>query len=378
MFDQTATVFEIVIFTTIIVSIFSTKYFAFLDKAEQGRELAIDGLRAFLALAVIYHHMIYSYNLFHGKGWTIDYPVNEKLGKVAVSFFFMISAYILTQKSIKTTSDFIKFYINRFFRIAPMFWFSTSICLGTAIVFGSHIDYHSLLGKLYIWYDAGLFFIAHKPDINNFNNTYLVNAGVMWTLPWEWLLYFSLPGLILIRHKVNAFVISQFLNFMFIYCISFWSYTCAVFFLCFSLGMTARDITPFIKLPKMANNIIILLCLCLIFLRKSGSFEISTVVTEFILLVCICQRGDFFGILRSKGAVRLGEVSYSIYLMHGIVLFYMNKTMLHWHCSKTEYGLVLLLCIILACLISCVTFIFIERKGMMLGRHIYKKCVIDL
>ncbi|WP_040364355.1 acyltransferase family protein [Commensalibacter intestini] len=378
LFGQIPMVFEIAIFTTIIVSIFSTKYFSFLDKAEQGRELTIDGLRAFLALAVIYHHMVFSYNLFYGKGWIIDYPVNARLGKVALSFFFMISAYILTQKNIQTTCGFIKFYINRFFRIAPMFWLSTSICLGTAIIFGSHIDYYSLLDKLCVWYDAGLFLTDRKPDINNFDKTYFINAGVMWSLSWEWLLYFSLPILIVLRHKINSFIISQFLNFIAVYCISYLSYTWAVFILCFSLGMTARDIKPFIKIPKTANNIIILLCLCIIFLRKTGPFDISTIVIEFILFVCICQGGDFFGILRSKGAVRLGEVSYSIYLLHGIVLFYMNKILVHWNLSKIEYGLTALLCIILVCLSSCFTFVLIESKGIMLGRHIYKKCVIEL
>ncbi|MFT8598524.1 acyltransferase family protein, partial [Acetobacter orientalis] len=187
-------IIEIFMVATIILLVFiiNSNVFSFLDKQEKNRSENLDGLRFLISISVVFHHMIFSYYYFNNHTWSVgEYHFNGKLGRFGVAMFFMLSAYLMTRKNIVESSDIIKFYINRFFRIVPMFYFSSFLCLLTAIIFGGNIDYHSLLDKLFFWFDGGL--TDYKPDINNFANASLVNAGVMWTLPWEWFLYISLP-----------------------------------------------------------------------------------------------------------------------------------------------------------------------------------------
>lgn len=315
--------------------------------------------------------MIFSYYYFNNHTWSVgEYHFNGKLGRFGVAMFFMLSAYLMTRKNIVESSDIIKFYINRFFRIVPMFYFSSFLCLLTAIIFGGNIDYHSLLDKLFFWFDGGL--TDYKPDINNFANTSLVNAGVMWTLPWEWFLYISLPIIYIVRYKINNLAISQAISFISIYFISRIDYNVACFILCFSLGMTTRDILNKIKINTMINSFIILFCTSLIFLRHSDPLSISNIIIEFILFYCICCGGDAFGLLRLKGAVRLGEISYSIYLLHGISWFYVNKIFTPYHLNGCFYLIILFIALTITCIMSCATFYFIEKTGIKFGKKLPK------
>ncbi|MDE7549004.1 acyltransferase [Acetobacter fabarum] len=370
------TIIEIFMFITvsIIIFIFSSKFFSFLDKEEKNRSENLDGLRFFLAIAVAFHHMIFSYYYFNIHIWSVEkYHFNGKLGRFGVAMFFMLSAYLMTKRNIVTVPEIIKFYINRFFRIVPMFYFSSFLCLLTAVIFGHNIDYHSLLDNLFFWFDGGL--TSYKPDINSFPNANLINAGVMWTLPWEWFLYISLPIIYIIRDKINNFAVSQTISFVSVYFISRIDYNIACFILCFSLGMTARDILNKIRINNIMNSLIIILCLSLIFLRHSDPLSINDIIIEFILFYCVCCGGDAFGILRMKGAVRLGEISYSIYLVHGISWFYINKIVTPYNLDNYIYLIVLFFTLVISCMISCATFIFIEKPGINFGEKIAQNYV---
>lgn len=354
-----------------LIIIFNSNFFSFLDKEEKNRSENLDGLRFLLAISVAFHHMIFSYYYFNNHTWSVGkYHFNGKLGRFGVAMFFMLSAYLMTRKNIVNSSEIIRFYINRFFRIVPMFYFSSFVCLLTAVIFGHNIDYHYLIDNLFFWFDCGL--TGNKPDINSFSNASLINAGVMWTLPWEWFLYISLPIIYIIRDKINNLATSQAISFISVYFISRIDYNIACFILCFSLGMTTRDVLNKIKINKTMNSLIIVLCIALIFLRHSNPLSINNIIIEFVLFYCVCCGGDAFGILRMKGAVRLGEISYSIYLIHGISWFYINRTVIPYHINNYIYLIILFLTLTITCIISCATFILIEKPGIKLGKKIAK------
>ena len=45
-----------------------------------------------------------------------------------------------------------------------------------------------ILANLYFWFDAGI--LGEKPPLFDLPDSYLINAGVTWTLFWEWAFYF--------------------------------------------------------------------------------------------------------------------------------------------------------------------------------------------
>ncbi|MFT8597987.1 acyltransferase family protein, partial [Acetobacter orientalis] len=101
----------------------------------------------------------------------------------------------------------------------------------------------------------------------------------------------------------------------------------------------------------------------------------SNIIIEFILFYCICCGGDAFGLLRLKGAVRLGEISYSIYLLHGISWFYVNKIFTPYHLNGCFYLIILFIALTITCIMSCATFYFIEKTGIKFGKKVAQNYV---
>ncbi|UMM64410.1 acyltransferase family protein [Aristophania vespae] len=356
----------------ILVVIFNSRFFSFLDKNEFQRDEHLDGLRFFLAIAVAFHHMVYSYNWSFNNDWNIEhYPISKKLGRFGVCLFFMLSAYFMTRRNITNVTDLVKFYIKRFFRIAPVAWLSASLCIMTALIFGSAINYHNLIDNLFFWFDFGL--TLNKPDINSFDNMFLINTGVMWTLHWEWLLYFSLPIIYIVREKLNNFIVSQCMNFTNVFVVSYFDQETSNYLLCFSLGMTVRDLVGKIKLSNNISSVIVLLAIVLIFVRHASPLSTYSIIIESVIFFLICNGCDIFGLLKVRGAVRLGEVSYSIYLLHGIMWFYMNKMLVGHDIGNISYLGFSFATVLLTCLLSCVSFMLLEQKGINLGKKISTK-----
>lgn len=70
--------------------------------------------------------------------------------------------------------------------------------------------------------------------------------------------------------------------------------------------------------------------------------------------------------------MRLGEISYSIYLLHGIILFWINKSFMSVSDNIYAYQAILFLETILTLLVSCVGFVLLEKKGVKVGRYFGK------
>ena len=360
MISQSFFLITMIINIPILISIFSIDFFSFLDKNERGRISNLDGLRFILSIFVVYHHTIFNYHwLYDHSDWSIEgYPINQNMGRFAVAIFFMLSAYLMTAKNISETKYFIKFYINRFFRIAPMYWLSSTLCILTAIFFGTHTTLKSFLQQFVFWFDAG-FFDGWKPDFNGFHQAYLINAGVAWTLFWEWFLYISLPIIIILRAKINSFSLTMFLIFCCTYLFCRIDYILSCYLLCFACGFMARDLKGFLKVSNTIKSIIILVCLFLILATGSDPLSLHKIFLDFVLFFCVCEGGDIFGLLNCKGAIRLGEVSYSVYLLHSICLFYMNKMLIMIPNNNYLYQLSLSICYIFICFLYSITYALI-------------------
>src|SRR5262249_21839223 len=95
---------------------------------EAGRHVAIDGLRGFLALGVLFHHALFRFNLVTTGNWAIpDAAFYTLLGQVAVMTFFMITGFLFWDRVLRgwggsqqsALVDWRHFYGARIRRIVP-------------------------------------------------------------------------------------------------------------------------------------------------------------------------------------------------------------------------------------------------------------------
>ncbi|HCB1684160.1 TPA: hypothetical protein MYP94_005531, partial [Citrobacter braakii] len=234
---------------------------------------------------------------------------------------------------------------------------------------------NSFKGQLWnviYWFDAGL--INNRPNICGFNNSSLINAGVTWTLHWEWLLYFSLPIISLFKNNKNGLPVIIFIGFFDVLVIPHYDYNSAVNILLFCAGFLAREISFKIKNNSMISFFTVFLFYSL-FATHNIDMTLLMVPFACLFFVLIIQKGSFWGVLNNRGIVRLGEVSYSFYLLHGIGWFILNRLISSPSIHIVYYLFFALLDLVVISIISSFCYRFLEAPLIVFGKKLSKRMV---
>jgi peptidoglycan/LPS O-acetylase OafA/YrhL len=103
------------------------------------------------------------------------------------------------------------------------------------------------------------------------------------------------------------------------------------------------------------------------FLFKS-SYNIISLFIILCFFLMITNGNTLYGVLTARVSLMLGEMAYSLYLLHGMVLFICFKFILDFnrasHLSTIEHWGVISLCSIILVLISFLTYSLIEKPAM--------------
>ena len=158
----------------------------------------LDGLRGFVAFAVvIYHGMIYRHYFLTGR-WEPFASFNSMLGQGGVAMFFMLTGYLFWRRLVLAEGriDWLRLYIGRVFRIGPVFLLTATLAILVSLQAGRHVHPGApLLAKQIGYY----LFIGMWPAVPvRGYDTNLLLAGVTWTLKYEWIFYACLPALSLL------------------------------------------------------------------------------------------------------------------------------------------------------------------------------------
>ncbi|WP_309736450.1 acyltransferase [Chamaesiphon sp. OTE_75_metabat_556] len=365
------------------ISILTAKFisrhhlFSFL-KLRQGRYGSIDGLRGFLAISVLFHHFIITWYWKASGKWTRppeDYYQNY--GKVSVAIFFAITGFLFVSKILKDSGkiNWIEFYESRIFRIYPLYIFAMLIV--TIIVFSSSFKLEVSLGQIVKGYTQWLTFYYPGGIVNNFLDTKLVIAGVDWTLRYEWLFYIFLPiiTIAIIRlGRVGGL-------FLFTVCVYLFNKPMQIdsmdtsFSIFFAIGGLSAYLNRRYKIPnsiiksKLVSSLAALAIAFAIF--RPITFDSVHVVMISLFFIPIVLGNDLFGVFSLKSSILLGEISYSIYLLHGIVIylaFSVLKIAVLKNISLQEYLIFMPVMCVAVILISALTFISIEKPSIDFGR----------
>lgn len=344
----------------------------------EGRFASIDGLRGYMAFFVFLHHSCIWYFATHGYGWRPP-PSNvySQFGSTSVAVFFMITSFLFFSRLLQARGgelDWLKLYVSRALRIMPLYLFAFFIVLTIAGVL-SQFTLREPLSKVTLEIFQWLAFI--KADINGVSPTWLIIAGVIWSLPYEWLFYFALPflGLLLsvrVSLLVGIFSMAGFIFFLYIILGFYQTAGGLQRMIPFVGGIAAAFLVRIPRVREMVSCPVASACvaLCLIFgvgLFRSFDEPISffLVTLGFIGIAC---GNSVFGILTHPLSRTLGQISYSIYLLHGIVLFVTFNWLLGFQgagqLSPLGHWGVIAACAVGVVTICSLTYRFIERPGM--------------
>lgn len=369
----------------------------FLQPPNGDRIGSIDGLRGYLALTVLGHHFIIWLQVQRLGGTWAPPTVKffEQMGAGAVALFFMTTGLVFYPRVLDGWHgcSWKNVYISRIFRLIPLI--GVSIALITLLICyrtGAKFDSHYPMAALKWLVTLG------EPPILGYADSGRLNAYVLWSLQYEWIFYLAiLPicaffmdktrksrrptwlvpmGLLLVAVGTGIF-----LSFDKIFNlpanVAARAGGLSAFVPCFAVGMLAHECR---NRPRLAS---VLRGKWAIFFALIGLFFSANLFFQpyglalpayAFFFVCVACGNDLGGILKSKGALVLGECSYGIYLMHGVALSLLYVEFHDLIDRLPVYFVPALIPIVTAVVVifSALTYQLVELPAIGLGKRIIR------
>jgi peptidoglycan/LPS O-acetylase OafA/YrhL len=323
----------------------------------------LDGLRGLLCFGVMFHHAAITHAFLQTGRWeetpSVFYVL---LGQSSVALFFCITGYLFWSRALAQNGNvpLWSFLRARWFRIVPLYWFACAAALWIARKQidwsqpGSGVElFHTLCMGLFTWSSVG------GADIN------MINAGVTWTLHFEWAFYLALPALGLMTQ--GGFWRIAFL-------LIAWSLIGGVApasepALLFITGILAAHIARWPRVVAVMRrfyvSIAVLIVAGVMPLVVSGGYGWVPLQLTTLIFVPIACGNSIFGILNLPGLRMMGVISYSVYLLHGIFLYqgrpFLRQMLAHGNNGYWAGVFMLALAVLLFC---SLTYRFIEWPGI--------------
>jgi peptidoglycan/LPS O-acetylase OafA/YrhL len=337
------------------------------DRETSGNRFhAIDGLRGFLAIAVLFHHSVISFFFYTNGVWTTPPSrVATLYGQGGVALFFMVTALLFWSRALASEGrvDLSRFVWSRITRVVPMYVVASGALILTALAL-SH--FRLVVAPWQLAKDSAawlLFMFFGAPAINGYKYTGLINT-VFWTLIFEWKFYFLFP--------ILSFFARGWLNWLVMAAAAFvihWYTATNVewYFVYGALAATLLKTFPACKrlLTGPAGSIAVITLLMWIYKSTPTAYDPQYEPLFFMVFLIIAAGNNLFGILTCRPARVLGTISYSIYLLHNYVLFLVSRLVNHFtdvaQLPSSSYWLMVAVVAIITIGLSMLTYKFIEH-----------------
>lgn len=334
----------------------------------------IDGVRGYLAFFVFLHHSYIWQHYIQTKSW--DEPtlnLYNHFGQTSVSLFFGITAFLFTTKILKSTTDFNwgLYLKSRFYRLFPMY-FTVTCVLFILIGYYTHMKLNTTIGELISNSASWIgFTVAGTLDINGFQNSSLMNSGASWTLPYEWMFYFLLPFLALgMGKKVKPKTLGLFLlllgSTLYINQASIRHFMPFIGGIVVAVLVQKNTFSSWLQKPIMNYIALALLDVSVCFF-DSGRKPIPLIATSLFFLL-IASGNSIFGLLSHPLSRKFGQITYSVYLIHGTLLFVIFYGLIGLdraaQLTQVDYWSIITVSIVPLLFMSQLTFKYIELPMM--------------
>lgn len=301
--------------------------------AEQGRLASLDGLRGYLALGVFVHHAtLWRAYVQPGHAWFPRHPIPLyiHIGQSAVTAFFLMTGFLFGGKLAEgrvRPVNWTRLYVSRLLRIYPLYGVALAGVLVAVAALGGtalRVPPATFARSVLAW--------AHfaRPDLNGVPATWVVIAGVTWSLAYEWLFYAALPLAALafgVRPPVPWLLAGT-------AGVALWWHWIAVsdnggvraiFLTTFAAGVLVSVVTRSVRVRALlggpAAACVAIAATVAVPLRYAEPYQLPVVALLTVAFAPVAAGNTIFGLLRLPASRLLGEISYSIYLLHGLLLF---------------------------------------------------------
>ena len=286
--------------------------------ASHSKLASLQVVRALAAWTVVFHHYVQLYN---ENSTTALARFFWNHGKLGVDVFFVLSGFVMCLVLRNSVKGPAVFFMDRVFRIAPAYWFFTAILVGCLYVFPR--------GFFYTAFDTEslLKSIMFIPGLNPSGVGFVPVLTVGWTLNFEMFFYVILACCMAFsRRWALAIFLVLFALFPFIYPIDaplsiigtdprlheFWAGALVAAFWSKGFSSTLRN---FSKLSLVAGVGFLIGGIAMLLRGHANIFALSVVVFALICEPYLKPESLFVRVF-----VHLGEISYSTYLAHCIVI----------------------------------------------------------
>lgn len=277
--------------------------------------ISVQALRALAAWTVVCHHFMQIFFDFKARG-----PIGQLFidkGAVGVDIFFVISGLVIFLSTEGKSLPPGRFLLYRLFRIVPAYWMYTAL-MALLVVFAQPVlpdqtvDWsHFLLSLLFI------------PTQNPGGYGIYPTLNVGWTLNYEMLFYVLFAWALLFRLQWRLLIVAALL---FAVCQAWTGYgwisefyrssIVYEFLLGIAIGMLYRRglIKPGLYLPLLGIGVALLI---IYHLPPQPRFFAWGLPSAVLVMACMALERFF----ESRRLLKvLGDCSYSVYLMHVLVL----------------------------------------------------------
>ncbi len=349
-----------------------------------GRWATLDGLRGYLAHAVFIHHAAIAWH-YHQNG-QIGMPPERffaQIGQVGVALFFMITGFLFWDRLVRQRRDFDwrSFAISRALRLYPLYLPLLAALLLTVMYLQNWTLRDTplqLIEQLVQW------LVFHRPDINQVVGTGNLISNVTWTLAYEVYFYLSLPllGLIFLYRGpllktvacvVGLYVLAQLVG---------WEHSLKKkYLLSFAGGIAA---VYWIRNPKLVEwaksktaTVVALTLLLVVMTLLNKTFAVFPLLLLSVFFCIVASGNDLLGTLSLRSARWMGEISYSTYLLHGLLLWWLAYHLYPQLGFATDapwlFLAVIAACCVVLVALSSTTFLLFEKPGIALGKRLARR-----
>ncbi len=315
----------------------------------------LDGLRFFAFFAVFINHAVVSLGYFGGnKPYDFAKENLLKNGDLGVSFFFVLSGFLITylllsEKANRGSINIKHFYFRRILRIWPVYFLVVTLCLWVFPLLHNHIPEHFPIGVstssinkwLYIGFAGNFDYVFH--GISN------VLIGVLWSVSVEEQFYLFWPLVIAFiprKYLLATFllIISASVAFRYFYAdgaimiIKFHSLSsmsdlatgALIAYLATHAAFIERFKTISGNVIKLVYLVAIIIMPLRLYLWKLGAHYtlgssffpvVFSLIFAFMVMEQNYAQHSFYKISRWKIISSLGQYTYGMYCYHMIVFF---------------------------------------------------------
>lgn len=294
-----------------------------------NRFVVLDSFRGLCALSVALFHLHVPYSATE-----LNFFRNSHL---FVEFFFVLSGFVLFhtyRNSLANYHDFNPFIVKRIFRLYPLHFFMLAIFIlfecgkwlaemkglnFNGLAFSGRNSLKEIIPNLFLlqsWLNSA--------DPLSFN-------GPAWSISAELYVYMLFAAILILNRKVSFYIFAIISGCAFLSLVmglDVLNNNILRVFSCFFAGILAYSIyqkTLNVSLSKQFVTILEALSLFMIFMILNWNIKYQGVIASIwfcVVIIIFSREGGFFSsFLKHPFFIRLGKLSYSIYMIHFAMIF---------------------------------------------------------